>query len=335
MLVSGLRQFLAVTVAASLLAGCSVLQEQLEGFRAETPAPSSEQPAAPVPAPKPDRPTRVAILLSNDAATYATIAQQITQRGPDNQYVTLNLKGETPTPDPVVTEFEGFAPDKIVAIGLHAAKVARTLSDRPLVFCQVFNYQDHGLLTPQSKGVKLLPPFSRQIEVWKNMTPNLRSIGLIAGPNQDDLLDEIKRAAAEHRVELLVRTVTTDKEALFEFKELTPQIQGFWLLPDNRILSPRVLREMLSYGKKHGNQTVVFNPQLLTLGADVSFTSSETDVANAVLNVLGGTGSKNLLFGPPMTSLTQLNAAVKPDFYAALRARGNLPDNLEQHSFDD
>ena len=39
---------------------------------------------------------------------------------------------------------------------------------------------------------------------------------------------------------------------------MTHAIDGLWLLPDNRILSPDVVREMMSYSAKHKKQVVVF-----------------------------------------------------------------------------
>ena len=220
-----------------------------------------------------------------------------------------------------LAEFNQFDPDKIVAIGLAAAKAGRQFAGTPMVFCQVFNYQDHQLISPGSKGVKFLPPFLLQMEIWKDLSPGLQKVGLITGPNQEKLVAEIRHAAEQFKLELLAQTVQSDKEALYAFKRLTSQIQGFWLLPDNRVLSPTVLREIIAYGRKHGNQTVVFSPQLLGLGADISFTSSDADVANAVLKVLGGATDKEGLFGPPLTPLTTLRAEINPDFSDELRLR--------------
>ncbi len=322
--------------AVAFLAGCSGLSGQRERPGADTRVEPSGRPDG-ITSPQisvPDRPTRVAILLSDDVAPYQEIAAEIRLRGQQNEYLTVSLAGRSNPATDALQKFHDFDPDKIVAVGLPAAKAGRDLSDRPMVFCQVFNYQDHDLLTTRTKGVKLLPPFSMQVAIWKGITPNLRTLGVITGPEQNDLLAEIQQAAAQHRVELLVRTVTTDKEALFEFKHLTPQIQGFWLLPDNRVLSPRVLREILSYSNKHGIQTAVFNRHLLDLGADISFSSNEADIADAVVGILGGAGSKDLLFGPPMTPLTTVSAAVKREFYAALRSRGHAPEELRQYPSD-
>jgi ABC-type uncharacterized transport system substrate-binding protein len=319
----------AIVVFATLV-GCTSLQQIPEPAPVPEPDTSSAAPSVAVPAPPPQPPpepqperNRIAILLSDDVPTYAAIADQITQRGRQNDYKTLNLDRDPEISASMLAEIKQFDPDKIVAIGLLAAKAGQKFLDTPMVFCQVFNYQDHDLISPKSKGVKFLPPFSLQLEIWKELSPDLQIVGLIVGPGQEELVAEIRKAAEQYQVELLARTVQSDKEALYAFKRLTSQIQGFWLLPDNRVLSPTVLREIISYGRKHGNQTVVFSPQLLSLGADISFASSDADVADAVLKVLGGAAGKNSLFGPSMTPLTTLRAEINPDVSDDLRSRAS------------
>jgi len=331
-IISGPRLIAGLAVFA-LLAGCSGLPQILEPAPVTEPDAPSDTPAvalpappepqsAPQPEPRPER-SRVAILLSDDIATYTAIAKQISQQISGNDYITLNLDGSPTVASSILPEIKEFEPDKIVAIGLLAARTGQKFTDTPMVFCQVFNYPDHHLISPTSKGVQFLPPFSLQLEVWKALTPDLQKVGVILGPNQEDLLAEIEQAAELHGVKLLARTVESDKEALYAFKRLTPQIQGFWLLPDNRVLSPRVLREIFAYGRKHGNQTVVFSPQLLSLGADISFASSDADIANAVLRVLGDATDKDSLAGPPMTSLTTLRAEIRPEIADRLRPQSS------------
>lgn len=306
---------IATVVVCIWLAGCSGLSPIFEADPVPQPDASSAAPAdsPPTPVEPPRERSRVAILLSDDIASYSAIAKQITQRISEHDYITLNLDGAAAANAPVMNEINKFDPDKIAAIGLLAARVGRNFSSRPMVFCQVFNYTDHELVSPSSKGVKFLPPFSLQLEVWKVINPDLKRVGFITGPNQQELVAEIKQAAEHHQVQVLTRTAASDKEALYAFKRLTPQIQGFWLLPDNRVLSPRVLREMVSYGRKHGIQTVVFSPQLLGLGADISIASRDVDVADAVLRALGDTVDKDAVADATMLPLTTLHLEVRPE----------------------
>jgi ABC-type uncharacterized transport system substrate-binding protein len=280
-------------------------------------APARAEPAVAVVSPEPAEPPVVAvqaqhtgILLSRDIPAIAEIAARIRQRLGDDTVSIYDLGGQQSNAARVLEEINRTQPDRIVAIGLLAASVAQALPDTPTVFCQVYNYTDHELLSATSKGVSLLPPFELQLAAWKRLSPNLRSVGVLIGPDQDELLEEIRRASDAEGIELTVRNVQSDKEALFAFKRLTPDIQGIWLLPDNRILSPEVVREILSYSVKHRKQVVVFGTNLLRWGALMSVTSDDGDIAERVLARFADDLHDGQFAGPDMRPLTRLHTTV-------------------------
>jgi len=320
---------LTVLLGIVLLSGCSLIkqaQDPVEPSVSSEPVaePVIEQPIDTAPAPPPE-PTpvrnRIVILLSDDVPSYVAIAEQISQRGSQHDFLTINLDRNKSLSTRMLEEVNAFKPDRIVAIGLNAARAGQSYNDVPMVFCQVFNFADYELLSATSNGVKLLPPFSLQFELWKDLSPELQTAGIIIGAGQESLVAEIQNAAAEHNIEVLTRIVKSDKETLFAFKRLTPMIQGFLLLPDNRVLSPRVLRDIASYSKKHGTQIVVFNPQLLQLGADISFSSRNADIAETVLRVIDASAEQQSKRPTRMTALTTLRAEISPEVASKLGTR--------------
>ena len=259
------------------------------------------------------QPDRTAILISDDTPGHEAVTDLLTERIPAKKYQVFNLDGLWANAPKVLDEVEAFSPDAVIAVGLLAAKTARQRPELPLIFCRVFNYQDHDLISPTSTGVKLLPPFELQLLAWKELAPDLHSIGVITGPDQEDLLMEITTSAELHDIQILSRTVSSDKEALFEFKRLIPLVEGLWVLPDNRILSVPVLEELMAYGVKHGKQLVVFNDQLLDFGALMSFTSDDGDVADQVLSLLRKSKSRATKARPVMLSLTTLHVELNTE----------------------
>lgn len=278
----------------------------------EAPPPVPAPPPAPAPKPEPE-PTRTAIVLTQEIPAFADVADELLRRL-DSEHVTVHdLGGRPAEAGRVLAELKAANPDRVVAIGLLAATVAKELEGTPVVFAQVYNYTDNDLISPHSKGVSFLPPFDRQLETWRALSPTLRHVGVITGPGQEGLVDEIRRAAGDEGLELSVRTAQTDQEALFNFKRLTTEIQGLWLLPDNRILSPTVVREIMSYAAKHRIQVVVFGRNLLGLGALMSIEASHADVAERVLERFEAVSENGDLRGPDMLPLTDMRVRVNQE----------------------
>jgi len=83
------------------------------------------------------------------------------------------------------------------------------------------------------------------------------------------------------------RVSQSDQETIYLFKRLAAQIDGFWLIPDNRILSLSAIREILSYATERNVRVVVSNPGLLKFGALMSLSLSPTQIAEAVYDIVG------------------------------------------------
>jgi hypothetical protein len=285
------------------------------------------EPATPPAAAVSDRATRTAVVLSDAIPEYTQIAAELVQRGTDQ--VTVYYASTKPDHDTrVVAEIERADPDRIIAVGLPAAILARRIPGKPMVFCQVYNYQDHDLVSATSKGVHLLPPFDLQLNAWRGLAPSLRRIGVITGPGHDELIEEMRRAAKAFDAVLTVRTVQSDRETLFVFKELAPTIEGLWLLPDNRILSPDVVEEILSYGAKHETQVATFSEWMLEHGALLSYTSVPRDVVDRVLARFDDMDTDGRLRGPGVLGLTAVHTTF--NFETAPRLGLKLPEPLAQ-----
>ena len=96
------------------------------------------------------------------------------------------------------------------------------------------------------------------------------------------------------------------------FKRLASEVDGLWLMPDNRVLSPAVLRELLSYASSHGVGVLAFNESLLSWGALLSASSLPADVAETVRSVLDQVVAGQTQSLPAMTPLSVLTLRINP-----------------------
>ncbi len=255
----------------------------------ETPRPD----LGPLPEPEPDPVVQVAappvmppiaIVLTSSQPAYLDVAAELA--GHFENHSVYDLSDESLPPVAIMRSINDSDATTVVAIGLRAAQSAVSMSDSPVVFSQIFNHQEYDLLNENSRGVAALPPMEAQLAAWKQVEPGISRIGIIIGEGHEDLLDSAQIAADKHDVELDVRIAHSDQETLYLFRRMTRDIDGFWLFPDNRILSARVLTEMLEDSNRHSVTVVVPNDSMLKIGAAISISTVPADIAATIANVL-------------------------------------------------
>ena len=227
-------------------------------------------------------PPGIAIVMSDRSPAFVDVQREIAKRYTDriqNYY----LDGNADKNAAVRKRVQASDFSVVIAIGLPAAQIARELSGKYVIFCQVFNYEDPNLVTPWMKGVAATPPVDDLFRTWKQLFPRLNSVGVITGGNLGNLMEEAQSAAKKHDVKLIHVEARSDKETLYVFKQLSPKIQGLWMVPDNRVLSRSVIRDIMAYSVRQGEHVAVFSDQLLALGGLLSAETSSADIAEQVL----------------------------------------------------
>ena len=303
----------ALVMVATLFAGCQALpppvEEPVEVVVAEPPAATVDpEPAPTVPPPAPKPPPKsspaVSIVLSNGQPVYADVARELT--GHFDNWTIYDLSDEGQPPVSVLRLINDSEPGVVVAIGLRAAQSSVAMSNHAVVFSQVFNYRHHDLLQDNSRGVAALPPIDAQLAAWKQADPTVARIGLILGEGHDELIEEAELAARRHGIDLVVQVTHSDQETLYFFRRMIRDIDGFWLLPDNRVLSSRVLQQMLADAKQRRVPVSVPNDSMLSLGAMISMTAKASDIAATIAKVVRRIEGGNIDRVPPITQLSEI-----------------------------
>jgi len=252
------------------------------------PAPVVTAPAPAIPAPPnvPSPPRHDVAILFNNAPGYAEVTTQLRKLLPVESYrLTVTNVDDVNSPA-ILSSLRGRPGLFVVAIGLPAARIARDRLNAPVLFAQVFNYQELLVASKTIRGVAPLPPLALQVQDWKKLDPKLSRVGLIVSQSHADLIPQAERAAASASLTLHHEISSSDRETLYLFKRLAPQIDGLWLVPDDRILSPAMLRELLSYAVSHGVRVCVFSDALLEWGALMSASATPEDTARTLRRVL-------------------------------------------------
>lgn len=300
---------IAIVCAMFSLSGCSFLTSQFGPAEPEPvvivePPPPVDVPEKKVFVPKPTPLPSVAIVLTSGQPAYADVARELTLRF-DN-FEIYDLSDENRPPITVLRLINDSDTDAVVAIGLRAAQSSVAMSDSPVVFSQVFNYQDYDLLTDHSRGVAAIAPLDAQISAWLQADPTITRIGAIIGPGHEDLIAEAELAADRHGIELLLRVAKSDQETLYNFKRMIRDIDGFWLFPDNRILSRRALMQIMDDAKRQRVPVLVTNESLLNIGASISVSSVASDIAETITAIVRQIQAGNIHRVPLISPLSEI-----------------------------
>ncbi len=244
------------------------------------------------------------VLLSESIPAYQEVADELERRIAERITV-LNLDTISIGRKQLVKQLNKKEYQQFVAIGLEAAKLAKMVAGREdeLIFCQVFNYQNYNLVGPRAKGVSALPGTAEMFARWSEMSPSLKRVGVITGSGLESVIASARKEAAKHGIELQHQVVQTDKELLFEYKRIAPTLQGLWMLPDNRVLSGRTIKELMSFSVRNAKQVAVFSDSILRLGGVLSITTRAEEIATKVEQRLQAAYKANGVPGPELLLL--------------------------------
>jgi ABC-type uncharacterized transport system substrate-binding protein len=312
-----------VPLALLVLSGCSLLVPQAPVVDEPIVEPVAEPVAIeeipelpievePQPPAKPPEPTRqppVAIVLTSRLPAFLDVANALSEKLDDVKV--FDLSDERQTPVTVLRAINDSDSGAVVAIGLRAATSSVAMSKSPVIFSQVFNYQDHGLLTENSRGVAPLAPLDAQLAAWVGLDPSLQRIGIIIGEGHDAIVTEAQEAAEKHNVNLYVQISHSDQETLYLFRRMAQHIDGFWLFPDNRILSSRSIQKIFDTAKRSQIAVAVPNDSMLDMGATVSISTEPEDIAETIARVIRRIYSDGLQSVPAVSPLSAVRVLTR------------------------
>lgn len=270
----------------------------------------------------------VAIVLASREPAYEAVVTELGKHLDD--YAIYDLTDKSQPPETAFRRINDENALAVVAVGLRAARAAVMLSQRPVVFSQVFNYSKSGLLTDNSRGVAAIAPLDAQLAAWKELDPGINEIGFIIGDGHERLIDAATLAALEQGINLIVRVSHSDQETLYFYRRMVADIDGFWMMPDNRILSARVIREILDDAHRRNVAVVVSHDAMLPMGAAISFTTSASNIAETIVSVLQKIHTDGIASVPELTELSEIRVRTND---AVLRKRlfaEHVPDDAEE-----
>ncbi len=287
--------------------------EKVESIPATKPV-STPKPVVP-PVVSKSEPESVLVLLSSSASAYQKVAAYLSQSLGEN-VVQITLSGLPAQDVAVIKDIENSNTSQIVALGSKAIDAIKHIENKQIIYTQVTNY--NGVFADNIKAVSALPSPEKLFEDWKALSPGTTKVAVAAGDGLDLYLNRATLAAKKNGIKLVVVKVKSDKEFLYKSKKLANDITGQWILPDNRVLSVKALKEVMAFASRRGRQVVVFSPKLLPFGGFFYVSPDAQAIAKGVLQRLSDSvghqhiKGKNVL--PVMHHVMGINQKIAEQF---------------------
>ena len=224
----------------------------------------------------------VAVLTSSDITPYNQAIQSFGKNLPNGSTLVHkeNLKGNLANGPRIAQRILDSQADLLLAVGLKAALVAKMeIPDIPVIYCMVLNPMKFDLQAPHMTGIALEIPFEEQVLPLRMIMPTLNRIGVLYNPQKtEELVRKARHQAKRAGLELVVQAVTSQKDVPAALREMIPQVQALWLLPDSTVLNEDSIEFLLRATLEKNVPVVGFSSGLVKKGALVSAYISYEDI---------------------------------------------------------
>ena len=181
----------------------------------------------------------ITVVKSSDLAEFDQASRIISDRLSDRQEsVTLKqLNSDSPEQEKRFwQEISETNPHLVVTIGTRATRSALQYCEKlPLVFTMVLDHLEKSHKTGGDQdfgGVTLSIPVDDQFEYLRKALPDARRLGYIYSSGSEETYEQARRAAEKYGFRLVVEKVDTERDILDALRRMLPEIDAFWMPPD-------------------------------------------------------------------------------------------------------
>ena len=192
----------------------------------------------------------IAVLLSYDLAPYQAMLdgfkQYFNDKGIEANYAVMQASGDKKKAIQLAQEIDQQNTALIYCLGVMACQSVQQLDQpRPVVASLVLTAESIAQLA-QGTGVFLNYLPETQLQWHKKLFPQLRRIGVIYNPEQNQkLIDEAAVIAGKLGLELITATIDSPKEIPSALKYLLRDVDVLWAVPDKTALTPQTVKQVL------------------------------------------------------------------------------------------
>ena len=216
--------------------------------------------------------------------------------------------------DEIISSIESNKPGIVFVFGTAAYELAkRRISDVPVVFSVVYSSSEKSP-RPNITGISIKVSEKDKIPVLKKVFPGIKRIGVFYSDESMEYFSELNRICADEGIEVVARKVDHEKDFPVKLSEIVPNIDLFYLLPDNKIYFAQSIRYLLLEGVRRKFPIVGLSSFFTKAGTVMSMECDYDDIgkqtAEAAEMILNGTPPAAINIRMPRKVVYSLNLQV-------------------------
>ena len=222
----------------------------------------------------------VVLIKSQGLAPYDRAVEGF-KRTTSDRVIEFTLIGEDAAEnDPAVNKIDRIRPDAILAVGLKAARLAKSkLAHYPIVYAMVINPEKYRLNGRRIYGVPMEVSPSQQFKLLKRVIPGLHNIGVLYDPKiSGEMVVNAVTAARDLGLSLETEAVRTAREVPNAVRQMKGKVDAIWMVPDSTVYSEESLPFIFTFAFEEGLPFMASSESFVEAGALLSLSPDYEDI---------------------------------------------------------
>jgi len=193
----------------------------------------------------------VSLVLSRSIEPYLTAAEGIREAFHEAGLASVDVRdmqGDAGEGARIAGELKQRRPRLIMTVGTEATQtISQQLSGIPIVFCMVVHPEALPSTDQPVTGISMEVSPHEALRVLRQVLPQARRVGLLANSaiQRPEAIGRRVAAAREQGLEVSVERIDAVTEVPQRLRALLPTIDAFWLIPDETVLAPEMVRYLM------------------------------------------------------------------------------------------
>jgi len=273
----------------------------------------------------------VAVIKSSDADVYNESLVGFRQTIRHRVVAEYDIRGDFERGGKVLAKLRStVTPNLLFTVGTPALQAASgKKSSLPVVYSMVFN--PNSIIGTEPKnitGVSMNVSVKETFRLFKELSPNIRRVGVVFNPTKSGyLVIQAVAVARKQGIQLVTRQIRSANKAIQAVNSLRGKIDALWIVPNETILADEVFQYMLLFSYENRVPVLGLSERQTEMGAllSLSYKSSKDmgrqagEMANRILRE-----SKSVRIPPTTPRQVKLSVNLR----AARKLKVEVPNNL-------